>query len=176
MSYKAHIESGEKNILGEMRKKLGALKYLGKQLPKSCRKTLATGLLVSRARYLIEISGSTTEKYRKKTQAILNNAARYVSGKGRRVNTMTLMESVGWFSLTELTTYHTMTSMWKLVRLKIPAQIAHKIQIDDDYILSTTNPRLQTTYRSFRWRGIRTWKSAPTLVRECESLPRFKKN
>ena len=39
MSLKQHIETGERNMLSELRSKLGAVKHLGKQLPEKCRKS-----------------------------------------------------------------------------------------------------------------------------------------
>ena len=40
LTMNAHLATGEKHLLGQIRQKLGAIKHLGKQLPSSCRKTL----------------------------------------------------------------------------------------------------------------------------------------
>ena len=87
LSFKAHFETGEKNLLGECRKKLGTLKYLGKQLPKSCRKTLAQGLVFSRVNYLAQHWGSATPNYLNKLQSLVNNTARYIREGSFKKNT-----------------------------------------------------------------------------------------
>ena len=175
LSHQAHISTGEKNLIGAMRQKLGALKYLGRQLPRSSRKTLATGIIISKVRYMIEIWGGATENYLKQIQAVVNNSARYVTGLGKRTSTAKLMKEVGWYTIKELTTYHTLTSMWNVVRRHIPLQLHSKIHIDHNHLLSTTHPRLQITSRNFRWRGVLLWNLAPLEVRSCQSLPKFKK-
>ena len=48
LSWKQHILTGELPLLKEIKKKLGAIKHLGHQLPASCRLTLATGLIQSK--------------------------------------------------------------------------------------------------------------------------------
>ena len=53
ITWKMHLESGKKAILPAIRKQLGKLKQLGKQLPSHTRKTLAEGLLLSKFVYLI---------------------------------------------------------------------------------------------------------------------------
>ena len=78
---------------------------------------------MSRLIYMIEIWGTTTENYKRKLQSVQNNAARFVLGAGRRTSTKYLMESIGWLEVKELIVYHTLCSMWKLIRRKIPLKI-----------------------------------------------------
>ena len=54
MSMRQHIESGEKNMLNDLRRKLGAVKHLGKQLPERCRKQLAAGLIMGKIMYAFQ--------------------------------------------------------------------------------------------------------------------------
>ena len=69
MSWQAHIKTGEKALLGEVRKK-----------PRQSRKVLASSLIVSKLMYLIPIWGGTTRNYMTKLQVTLNNTARFVTG------------------------------------------------------------------------------------------------
>ena len=55
------------------------------------RKTLAEGLVLSRIKYLLPLWGGTTENLLRKSQVIVNNVARVVTGLGKRTPTMTLM-------------------------------------------------------------------------------------
>ena len=61
MTWMIHLESGEKALLPHVRKLLGALVHQGKKIPRNCRKTLATGLIVSQLQYTISIWGATME-------------------------------------------------------------------------------------------------------------------
>ena len=78
---------------------MGAIKHLGRQLPTKCRKTLATGLILGKIMYMIQIWGGAPLIYISQLQATLNNTARYVLGKGRRTSTRHLMEEMGWLDI-----------------------------------------------------------------------------
>ena len=84
LSWGAHLWDGEKPVLKELRERLGTIKYLSHQLLRSCRKTLVEGLIWSRVTNLIEIWGGAPPKYMKKLQAVINNAARFITGEGKR--------------------------------------------------------------------------------------------
>ena len=60
MSWVGHLDTGKKAILPKIRKQLGALMQLGKQLPKHSKKTLAEGLLISKFSYIITQWGGTS--------------------------------------------------------------------------------------------------------------------
>ena len=127
LSLQAHMETGEKNLLGDLRKKLGALKHLGKQLPKSCRKTLAQGLVISRVTYVSQIWGATTQNYLTKLQSIVNKRARYVTQAGRRTSMNKLMLETGWWTVREMVTFQSLVIMWTIMRKDIPLQIRSEI-------------------------------------------------
>ena len=95
--------------------------------------------------------------------------------KSRRANTMDLMVACNWLSIKELGLFHSMITTWKLSRWKNPRNLAAKVSIDDNSMMSTTIPRLQNTQQSYRWRCVTTWNSLPSEIRTCLSLPRFKR-
>ena len=53
MGWKNHLETGKKAVLPDIRRKLGSLSLLGKQIPLHSRKLIAEGLLMSKLTYLI---------------------------------------------------------------------------------------------------------------------------
>ena len=126
--------------------------------------------------YGIQIWGVAADCYIRKLQTILNNTARFVLKKGRRTKTRELMDKMGWMSIEELVKYHSLISMWKLTRKNIPIQIASKIQIQEDWTLTTKAARLVTTSRGFRWNTIKLWNTMELVVRAEPSLPRFKRS
>ena len=87
LSLQAHLLTGDKAILPVIRQKLGALRYMGKNLPRASRLTLATGMIVSQINYIIQVWGGTERKYLKKVQVLLNDTARFVTGLPRRTST-----------------------------------------------------------------------------------------
>ena len=111
LSWKEHIISGEKPLLTEARKKLGALKHLASQLPQNCRKLLANGLVIAKINYLISTWGGSTNNILRKVKALINNTARFVTKDGRQTSTKTLMDKCKWLDLQEKIRYFTATSL-----------------------------------------------------------------
>ena len=62
-NWETHLETGNKALFNEVRKNLGMLKFIGKQIPMECRNTLVRGLVIIKINYLISMWGGTTEKY-----------------------------------------------------------------------------------------------------------------
>ena len=75
----SHIKSGEEPLLSDVRKKLGALKYLGKNLPKK-KILLANRLILSEILYLLPLYGGMHGKYLNKIQVTMNNTLRFITG------------------------------------------------------------------------------------------------
>ena len=84
LTWLSHLETGKKALLPDLRKHLGALRQLGKKIPRDSWNTLARGLIVSRLTYLTSIWGGTTENQIGKAHIILNAAAKWVTGKTRK--------------------------------------------------------------------------------------------
>ena len=68
LTWQAHLETAEKAIIPEARRKLGALYSLKKFLPQSSRLQLATSLIVSKLVYLVPLwGGGDPESHQKST-------------------------------------------------------------------------------------------------------------
>ena len=160
LSWQAMILTGEKALLPVLRKKLGALKHIGNIIPKKGRQILATGLVLSRINYLIQMWGGTEAKYIRNIQIVLNETARYVIGANRRTSTRWLMEQCGWLYVSELIIIHSLTTIWKVVWVSAE--------------LSTSPGRLKITAKSYTWRSIDTWNTLPDNIRKINS-PQIKK-
>ena len=103
ISWQQHLEGGKKAVLPGIRRQLGQLKMMGRQLPRASRKILAEGLLISKFIYLISQWGGATENYLVAAQRLQNKIARWVTGAGAKVRISTLLEDIGWLSIKELT-------------------------------------------------------------------------
>ena len=173
-SWQTHIDGDKDSLLPKLRKQLGLLKFIGKEMTFQGRKLLANGLILSRLCYIMPIWGGTPHKYRKKLQIVLNNTARWVSNSSKRTSKSKLMKTLGWLDINELIEYQSLNTMWKLVHLRKPESMFENISVDNNFIIETSEPRLINTSTSFRWRTTLLWNELPQEIRMIASLPRFK--
>ena len=96
LTWSDHLTTGEKAILPTIRSKIGALKTLANKLPFKSRLTLVNGYIMSRFCYIIQVWGAATKNDKKKAQATLNAAARFVTKCSKRTSTITLMKKCNW--------------------------------------------------------------------------------
>ena len=174
-SWQMHLDTGHNALIPKLRKRLGAIKYIGKDLPQKARLLLINSYLISTLLYLLPVWAGTDIKYLNKIQVTLNNAARFVSGQGRRAHTLDLMKSCGWLTIRELAIYHTNITTWKLVNWSIPLNLSKRITIEQGNLISTRHPRILNSARSYRWRAIDAWNVQPEYLRTCCMIQSFKK-
>ena len=171
----AHIETGQDALLPAVRKSLGILRHIGKNIPQKSKKLLTEGLVVSKIRYLIALWGGTSIKNISKAQVLLNDAARFITGKNRRTNTTELMQDCNWLTVSEMTKHSTLLLLWKSLRTSSPQALKDKIEIDENNFVSTQRPRLMHTTFGWRWRATELWNCLPGEIRQIESITNFKK-
>ena len=172
--WQAHLETGEKALFPALRKQLGMLKHLGSKIPKTSRNKLVKGLIHSRFAYLIPLWGGASKNLVRKAQVILNNAARWCSGLGKRTRVMDLMKAVGWFSIREQIEMATAQFTWKVLNLKIPRMMADRLTLDDEKKICIRRPRLLFSTNWFRWRAAVVWNNLPLDIRSEQSISIFK--
>ena len=174
-TWQSHLNKGENALLPKMRKRLGALKHVGKDLTKEAKLLLVNGHLISHLLYLLPIWAGTDKKYLDKLQTTINNVARFVGSFGKRTKTMNLMRYCNWMTVRELCTQKTNITTWKIINWSIPKNLSNKIKVENDKNISTNHPRLQNTSKSYRWRAINTWNQQPEYLKNCTSLKAYKK-
>ena len=175
MTWKSHLITGKKPLLAELRKQTGIIKFLSKNMKMESRKILAEGLVLSRVKYLLPLWGGTMENFLRKTQVIVNNAARAVTGLGKRTSTSTLMNQCKWLSVKEMIVYFTITETWRNIHLKSPRHFANSFKLDDESLTEVKNTRLKITKYSYKWRAATLWNSMTADLRTCKSLPVLKR-
>ena len=174
LSWQAHLETGKHALLPKLRSQLGAMYHLGKKVPRKSRLMLVNGLVVSRLIYLIPLWGGAADVYIRKAQIVLNSAARWVTGLGKRTKTSVLMSRCNWMSVRELTAFHSLLNMWKTVHREKPRHIFNGLQVEDDYKLTTTIPRLQFTENCYKWRTVKIWNEMNGELRSNKKIGNFK--
>ena len=140
MSWFSHLESGEKALLHKIRKQLGAIRHLGVKVPMSFRRTLANSLIISRLAYLVAIWGSSTGNQTRRAQVLMNTVAHWITGMKKSSRVRTLMEAVGWLTITEMNLLHSCVLMWKLIHLKKPGHLASRITVGNEGKIETAEP------------------------------------
>ena len=129
------------------------MRHLGTQIPLKGRKLLATGLIISKIIYMLPVWGRTPPTNIKKLQRIVNKTARYVLNKGKKWKTNKLMTELNWLRVDEMVVYHSLITLWKILKNRTPKQMAENFEIDNNWKIETTKPRLKTAECAFRWRS-----------------------
>ena len=174
LQWQAFMETGKDPLIPALRKKLGSLKFLAKNIPRKCKIMLASGLILGKINYLLPVYGGTQPKYLKKIQIIMNNAVRWAIGAQKRTKSKDLMEAANWLDIHEMIRLQTLTITWKTLYLNQPQHLDENIYRDPNNNLYTTQPRLMNTESNLRWRMCKEWNLLPTELKTIQSLPRFK--
>ena len=165
------IHHGEKALLPSVRKQLGSLRYISKQISQKSRIVLANGLILGKIQYAITLWGGTYNTNLKKMQAVLNKTARWVTNSSKRTQTQVLMERCNWLSIEDMLNMNSLNMLWKVFWMKIPQQLHDKIRLESDCKVSTGKPRLQTVQKGFLWKTSVLWNQLPEYLRTQKSLP-----
>ena len=175
MGWFSHLEKGRKAVLPAARKQFGALQQLGRMMPRSSRKLLAEGLVMSKLSYIISQWGGATDNHILTVQILQNRVMRWITESGRRTRRKNLLEETGWMSIQEQIRMQSLTQMWKILRMSRPEIYMGRMNILDDQIITTKETRLQFTEHSFLYRTSRDWNLLPAELRETMNLPTFKR-
>ena len=175
MSWGSHLETGTRALLPAARRLLGSLKHLGSKLPKSCRKLLASTMVMSKLTYLMPVWGGTTPNYLRQAQILQNKTARWVTGMKRRTRIKDMITACGWLSIEETIEQHTLVMMWKLMHQNKPRHLSMKLKREENFKIKQEEVRLQFSERSLIQRGTKAWNTLPLDLRELSTLSIFKR-
>ena len=173
--WEGHLTSGKKAVLPGVRRQIGLISKLARNMSFKARLHLTNSLVISRLTYMICIWGNTTPNYITRAQVVLNAAARVVTQRDKFTSQKILMKECGWLTIRELTIYHSLTQLWKTVWWHIPGHLDDRITRTDDNTLITANPRLQITLKGYRQQSVLNWNSLPIQLRTEKNITRFKK-
>ena len=84
------------------------------------------------------------------------------------------MISCDWLDVHELTEYYTLMNFFKTVKWGTPRSQRDQIEVGENWIISTNNPRLLLTANSYRFKAVNYWNNLPEHLREEPSMGKFK--
>ena len=174
LSWRSHLEQGAKPLLPTLRRRLGALRHMGNLIPRTGRKLLANGLIISKVIYMIQVWGGTQAVHMDKLQRIMNKTARYVINGGRRWKTLKLMKTCNWMTARELSEFYTLIAIWKVKNYGKPTVMSEMFEWNEWNEASTRRSRIQTTDNYFRSRSTRLWNQMTRQLRDTDRISTFK--
>ena len=170
MTWKHHLETGDKPILPGIRSQIGILRHIGQNMLKKSRLLLANGLIINRILYLIPMWGGLSGTEMRKIQVLLNRCARLVTGLSRRTRMRTLMQVCNWLYAMELVKYHLLLQMWRMLQLGSPYNLSRLVSLDTENKVSMNNSRIVLVRNSFKWRAVKDWNELEDDLRAETSL------
>ena len=177
LNWTPQLQTGEKPLISEIKKKLGSLNLLKYELPRTARWTLANGIILAKLQYMMPVWGGLPTSKVKLLQSVLNATARFVTGMKRSTSAAKLMANCEWLFIKELIKYHSLLSMWRILNDTQRNYFDTKITVNMVTMeVETVKPRLKTTSKSFRWRTTTQWNSLPITIRKAPNIAIFKKN
>ena len=121
------------------------------------------------------MGGGAPPAHLKRVQVVVNAAARWATGQGRRTKVSKLMETTGWLTVIEQIKMSTTVQAWKMVHLGIPERPLERMTITPDKQIHVTHPRLQFSTECMRWRAARDWNELPYELRHTQTIAVFKR-
>ena len=155
---------------------------------------VANGIFLSSLIYTIQLWGGSNQSLISCLQVIQNKAARFIAKQGSRTPIKTLLHQCGWLSVKQLVVYHNCLTVYKIRHYSKPAYlkerfggvINHAIQdpiSSRTRLNSTGGIRLQMQRnqsdlekQSFVNNSVKSWNSLPMEIRQCKSIPSFKRS
>ena len=178
LSWEDHLKSSKAALHTRLKKRLGALRLIGKYICKDKQNILANGLINSIIVYAIQVWGpNCSKKLIRQTQTLQSQAARWALGVNWRASTEKSLREVKWLSVNQLIGYHALLLLWKSVRG------VSLLERNVNWAVSRTQGRdriMQEPYKmEFKrktWRptAIALWNKLPEKLRTETRLSHFK--
>ena len=133
LKWQDHIQDNEKSLLKQLNTRINGLELVSKRASFQCRKMIAEGLVLSKISYLIQVWGGTNASLIKSLQVSLNRAARIVTRLSWFTPTGVLMRKCNWMSVEQLAQYHTLVTVYNIVKTGKPKYLFDKLCHDHQY-------------------------------------------
>ena len=182
LKWQEHTQSNAKSLMKQLHQRINALSLVAKRASFKSRLMLANGLVLSKLSYLIQVWGGTNDATIKCLQVLLNKTARIVTRLSWFTPTRMLMKQCNWLSVEQLVQYHTLVSLFNIIKTRRPKYLFDKLCQEHNY-----NTRAQIKYgelftaksvlasNSFCYRGALLYQRVPVEIRESGSVETFKR-
>ena len=164
------------SLLAKLRKRLTGLIQLKYICPYQIRKTITEGIFNSVMVYCLPLFGGLDKGQVRDIQVMQNKAARLVCHAQPRTRRSALFDQLGWLSVNQLISYHTLISVFKMRASGEPEYLAQFLSNDNrNDRLVIPNTDLTLTKNSFAFRGPEQWNQLPIQLRKQVKIGTFKK-
>ena len=169
LSWDSHVS----NVVRRCNVILIGLARLQHKLPKCTRQLLVQALVFPHIRYCLTVWGNCSASLKARVQKVIHFGARIVSGLGRRDHVAPVLRELGWSSVDEMLRERDIAAMRRLLRPTCEAdvlkrQVLQRSEVSVRQTRAVDNgqlqlPRVRTEFarRSFLYRAISAWNSAP---------------
>jgi hypothetical protein len=190
LKFTEHIQNSDESMLRTLNKRLNGLK----KVSKNTRKMVANGIILSKILYLIPLWSGCESYLLNSLQIIQNKAARVVTKCGKRTPIKSLLSQYGWLSVAQLSVYHSLLLMYKILSTKSPLYLHTKLtgvqeakhyetrfvlnrKRNQSFILDKESQAgCDIAKKSFKYRATSQWNTLPVNIREEQTLKKFKIN
>ena len=133
LKWREHLQTNESSLIRQLTSRLNALRMLGINAPFKTRLMAANSVFMSLLTYLIPLWGGTEGYLIKALQIVQNKAARCVTKATWFTATRQLLRQCGWMSIRQLAFYHTVLTMYKMMKSGRPLYLRKKLSNDFPY-------------------------------------------
>ena len=185
MKFAEHLVNHRESLLRSLNQRIGALKLICKVANFKTRKMIADGIVMSKIIYLIELWGGSSKYLMEALQKAQNRAARFVTRLEWNTPTGELLKQCGWLSIQQLSVYHSVVLVYKVMLNKSPKYlytmfstkyIYRTSQAHNKILRQSRNFSLNITRDSFRGRAAMHYNQLPLDIRNSASIQQFKKD
>ena len=179
-----HIRDNSTSLFKLLTSRVNALAKISHIASFKSRKMIANGIVMSLVRHQVQLYGGSSDYLIKFIQVLQNKAARLVTKLGWGTPTRTLLSQCGWLSINQLTAYHSLILIFKVLsdqkprysHLKMSSEFVHRTrQATGGAIKETRIFRQDAGSSSFIPRTSKLWNSVPVEIRKVEKIDQFKK-
>ena len=127
LKFHEHIRDNEDSMLKILNQRLNALKKVGTTASFKSRKSIANGIFMSNLIYLIPLWSGCDKSLIKSLQIVQNKVARVVTRCDKRTPIPILLAQCGWLSVTQLSVYHSLLLVYKILSTGSPKYLYSKL-------------------------------------------------
>ena len=163
-------------LLGKLKSRLAGLAHVRFVLPYNLRKLVSEGVFNSVLGYCLPLFGGCDSGEIHDLQVMQNKAAQMVTHSPPRATRNPMYDRLGWLTVNQLVTYHTLLAVYRVRSTGEPEYLAESLCNDNrnDNII-VKNTKLSLLKNSFKFRGACDWNELPINLRSIKKIGIFKK-
>ena len=165
------------SLIAKLRKRLTGLFHLKFICPFNIRKIVTEGIFNSVLVYCLPLFGGLDNGQLHDLQVLQNKAAQLVCHAPPRTKRSLLFNKLGWLSVNQLISYHSMLTLFKIRSSKEPEYLSQFLCNDSRNLrIVVPNQDLTLTKNSFSFRASDQWNQLPIQLRKEVKIGTFKKD